>query len=100
MNLPECVQVGKSMPVLVVIFFSFKTPFLFFYIWYRILRIVRENIHTLKSLQFTRLKCTTLTTHKENLRVIGGIVQLDTGAYGMLVMVHTWVDASTAGMKL
>ena len=39
-----------------------------------------------------------LTTLKGQLRVLGGILGWNTGAYGMLVMVCTWVYAGTAGM--
>ena len=39
-----------------------------------------------------------LTTHKVKLRVIGGSVDFNTGAYGMLAMVYTWVDAGTASI--
>ena len=41
-----------------------------------------------------------LTTLKGQLRVLGGILVWNTGAYGMLVMVGTWVYAGMAGMAL
>ena len=44
------------------------------------------------------LKCRMLTTHKVQLRVIGGIVVGLTGMYGMFVMLYRWVDAGTAGI--
>ena len=41
-----------------------------------------------------------LTTLKAQLRVFGAIPVSNTGAYGMLAMVYTWVDAGMAGMQL
>ena len=39
-----------------------------------------------------------LTTLKGQLRLLGGILGWNTGTYGMLVMVWTWVYAGTASM--
>ena len=49
-----------------------------------------------KGMKYTRLKCRMLTTLKAQLRVLGGILVWNTGAYGMLVMVWTWVYAGMA----
>ena len=44
------------------------------------------------------LKCRMLTTLKGELRLLGGILGWNTGAYDMLDMVCTWVHTSTASM--